>query len=147
VNPSTGKLDDITIAEQVSYPVPGGRFIGPVRLPFKSETLVLTVAIKGSCFVPQPNGIFAFRGTLGCVASTLKLGSKTYKVSALLKAFGGLFTPSPTGAPQWTAAMHGTFVNPGYTFPVATLGSGGFSSLTIGSNGGKLATRSVSFAG
>jgi hypothetical protein len=88
-----------------------------------------------------------FRGNLGCVASALKLGLKTYKVSALLKSFGGVFTPDPTGAPRWTASMHATFANPGYTFPVATLGSGGFSSLTIGGNGGRLATRSVNFAG
>lgn len=147
VDPTTGTLDNITITEQVAYPIPGGRFVGPVRLPFRSETLLLSVTLKGTCFVPQPNGEFRFRDGQRCVTSTLKLGSKTYKVSALLVTADGSVVPSPTGAPQWTSTMRATFRNPGYTFPVATLGSGGFTALTIGSNGGKLATRSVTFAG
>ena len=146
-DPATEAFGNVTISEQVSYPVPGGRFVGPVRLPFRSEKLKLVVAIKGSCFVLQPDGSFAFRGSLKCVTSTLKLGSKTYKVSALLKSIAGSFTPDPTGAPQWTGALTATFRSPGYTFPVATLGSGGFTSLTVGSNGSRLHTRSVSFSG
>jgi hypothetical protein len=146
-DPASGTLDNISITEQVSYPVPGGPFVGPVRLPFRSETLALTVAIKGTCFVSQSNGGFAFRGSLKCVTSSLKLGSKTYKVSALLTSVGGTFTPSATGAPMWTSSLHASFRNPGYTVPVATLGSGGFTTLTIGPNGGKLHTRAVAFSG
>ncbi len=147
VNPATGQLQDVTITEQVSYPVPGGRFVGPVRLPFRSQTLALTVAIKGTCFVPTPVGGFVFRGSLQCVTSALKLGLKTYKVSALLISVSGTFTRTPNGPQQWTSSLMASFRNPGYTFPVATLGSGGFTSLTIGGNGGKAATRSVAFAG
>ncbi len=146
VNPTTGTLDNVTIAEKVSYPVPGTKFVGPVRLPFKSEKLVLTVAIKGSCFVPLPAGGFAFHGSLKCVTSTLTLGSKTYKVSALLTSISGNFAGA-VGAPQWTGSLQAGFSNPGYTFPVATLGSGGSTSLTIGSNGGRLATRGITFTG
>jgi hypothetical protein len=146
-SPASGTLDNVTFTEQVSYPVPGGSFVGPVRLPFRSQTLQLTVGIKGTCFVPTPTGGFEFRGNLKCVTSSLKLGSKTYKVSALLTSVGGTFTRSPTGAPVWSASLHAGFKNPGYTFPVATLGSGGFTSLTIGRNGGKLATSSITFAG
>lgn len=147
VNPATGQLDNITITEQVGYPIPGGRFVGPVRLPFRAETLVLSVRLQGTCFVAQPNGSFVFRDRSRCVTSTLKLGSKTYKVSALLVTCDGSVVPSPTGAPVWTSSIRATFRNPGYTFPVATLGAGGFTALTIGTNGGKLATRSVAFAG
>jgi hypothetical protein len=146
-SPASGTLDNVAFTEQVSYPVPGGQFVGPVRLPFRSQTLQLTVAIKGTCFIPTPTGAFEFRGSLKCVTSSLKLGSKTYRVSALLTSVGGTFTPSATGAPVWSASLHAGFKNPGYTFPVATLGSGGSTSLTIGPNGGKLATRSITFAG
>ena len=119
-----------------------------MRLPFRSETLVLTVSLKGTCFVAQPNGSFTFRGGTRCVTSTLKLGSKTYKVSALLVTADGSVTPNATGAPrQWSSTIQATFRNPGYTFPVATLGSGGSTALTIGSNGGKLSTRAVAFSG
>ncbi len=145
--PATGKFGDVTIAEQVKYPMPGGSFVGPVRLPFRSESLLLTVTIKGSCFVAQPDGSFVFDASLRCVRSSLKLGARTYKVSALLRSVGGSFTPSPTGAQMWTGSVKAEFASPGYTFPVATLGSGGFTSLTIGGNGGKLATSSITFTG
>lgn len=146
-NPATGTLANVTITEQVSYPVPGGSFVGPVRLPFRSETLVLTVGISGKCFTPLPSGGYGFNGKLSCVTSKLKLGPKTYKVSALLKTVRGTFMTSPAGAQQWTGSFVAVFANPGYTFPVATLGAGGFTSLTIGGNGGKLPTRSITFAG
>jgi len=146
VNQTTGTLDNVTIAEQVSYPVPGTKFVGPVRLPFKAEKLVLTVAIKGSCFVPDKAGGYSFQGTLKCVTSTLTLGSKTYKASALLKSVSATFKPT-AGAPQWTGSLQAGFINPGYTFPIATLGSGGSTTLTIGGNGGRLRTQSVTFSG
>jgi hypothetical protein len=147
VNKSTGTLDNVTIEEHVSYPVPGGKLVGPVQLPFKSEKLMLVVAIKGSCFVPGPAGGFVFQGSTRCATSTLTLGSKTYKVSALLKSITGSFTPDPTGAPKWTSSLQATFSNPGYTFPVATLGSGGLTTLLIGPNGAGVPTKSVSFTG
>jgi hypothetical protein len=146
-NPASGTLQNVAIIEQVSYPVPGGAFVGPVRLPFRSETLALTVAISGKCFVALPTGGYGFNGKLSCVTATLKLGSKTYKVAALLKSVSGTFTMSATGAPVWTGSVQAKFASPGYTFPVATLGSGGFTSLTIGDNGGKLGTHSITFAG
>ena len=145
VDPTTGLLDDVTVTEQVAYPVPGGQFVGPVRLPFKSETLDLAVTLKGKCFVSSPKG-FIFRNGLQCVTSTLKLGSKTFKVSALLVTCDGSVVPNPAAGNQWTASLGATFKNPGYTFPVATLGSGGFTALTIGGNGGKLGTRTIAFS-
>ena len=81
-----------------------------------------------------------------CVTSTLKLGSKTFKVSALLVTCDGSVVPNPAAGNQWTASLGATFKNPGYTFPVATLGSGGFTALTIGGNGGKLGTRTIAFS-
>jgi hypothetical protein len=142
-----GFLGNVGIEERVSYPVPGGRLIGPVQLPFKSEHLALIIGIQGSCFRPQIDGSFTFDGSLKCVTASLKLGIKTYRVHALLQSLTGSFMPDPTGAPRWTASLNATFKSPGYTFPVATLGSGGFTTFNVGSNGGTLRTSSITFAG
>jgi len=148
VDPTTGLLNDVTVTEQVAYPVPGGKFVGPVRLPFKSEVLDLAVTLKGKCFAASPKGyIFTARNLQQCVTSTLKLGSKTFKVGALLVTCDGSVVPNPAAGNQWSASLGATFRNPGYTFPVATLGSGGFTALAIGGNGARRATQIISFSG
>ncbi len=151
VNPATGMLDNVTITEHVSYPVPAtraGAFVGPAALPFGSDKLTLTIHIKGSCFVPNPTGGgFVFRGGVSCATSTLMLGGKTFKVSSLLRSITGSFTPVAGAVGMWTSSMTAGFASPGYTFPVATLGSGGSTQLVIGSNGATVHTRSVNFTG
>lgn len=148
VNKATGTLDAVTVIERVSYPLPGSRtLVGPVQLPFSSERLALVVAIKGQCFVPQPAGGYAFKGSLKCATASLTLGQKTYNVSALLRSVTGSFALVDPAARDWKGSLGATFANPGYTFPVATLGSGGGTSLTIGLNGASAGTQSVTFAG
>ena len=148
VNQNTGTLDAVTITERVGYPVPGGSLVGPVRLPFKTEKLALVVAIAGRCFVLEPaSGMYAFTGSLKCATATLSLGSKTYRVGSLLRSIRGEFTPPGPASADWTGSLTATFASPGYTFPVATLGSGGGTSLIIGSNGATVGTKSVVFAG
>jgi hypothetical protein len=148
---SNGTLENITIAERVAYPVPAAKaaatFVGPAQLPFSSESLALIIVVKGSCFIATPNGSYVFRGSLTCVTATLKLGIKSYKASSLLKSINATFTPDPTGAPNWKGSLTATFASPGYTFPVATLGSGGGTTLAIGPNGATKATRSIAFGG
>lgn len=149
VNKTTGTLDAVTVQERVSYPVPGGRLVGPVQLPFKAERLTLVVAIKGSCFVfAASSGQYVFHGTVKCATATLTLGGKTYKVSSLLRSITGSFAPvvGAVGG-MWNGSLGATFANPGYTFPVATLGSGGGTSLVIGSNGASAGTQSITFKG
>jgi len=148
VNPTTGTLDKVTVQELVSYPIPGGAPVGPAQLPFKSEKLKLTVAINGKCFTPTPTGNYAFTGGLSCATSTLTLGTTSYSVSSLLTSLSGTFTPpSPASGTPWTGSVNAGFTDPGYTFPVATLGSGGGTTLTIGSNGATQPTANVSFGG
>jgi hypothetical protein len=152
VNTTTGTLDGVTVAERVSYPVPASRaavpLVGPVALPFASERLALVVAIKGRCFVPNPaSGAFVFNGTVKCVTATLRLGSKTYNLSSLLRSITGSFSLVDPAGLDWKGALTATFANPGFTFPVATLGSGGGTSLIIGPIGASLRTRAVTFSG
>jgi hypothetical protein len=152
VNSTTGTLDAVTVQERVSYPMPAARaaapLVGPVQLPFSSEHLTLVVAIKGRCFVPDPaTGSYDFQGTVKCATATLKLGSKTYRVSSLLRSITGSFTRVAGAVGDWNGSLSATFANPGYTFPIATLGSGGGTSLVIGPNGGSVGTQSIVFSG
>ena len=86
-----------------------------------------------------------FRGSLSCATSTLTLGTTSYKVSSLLTSINGSFTPPSPASGLGTGSLTASFANPGYTFPVATLGSGGGTTLTIGANGATAATHSVTF--
>jgi hypothetical protein len=150
VNSTTGTLDKVTVTEKVAYPIPatGAQLVGPAQLPFSSEKLALAIAIKGSCFVLQAaSGNYVFTGRLSCVTSTLTLGSTSYKVSSLLTSLSGSFTPPGPASGEGSGTLTASFSNPGYTFPVATLGSGGGTTLTIGSNGATVPTQSVTFTG
>jgi hypothetical protein len=151
VNATTGTLDKVTVTEKVAYPIPdtGAQLVGPAQLPFSSETLKLAVPIKGSCFTLQATtGNYVFSGDLSCVTPTLTLGSTAYSVSSLLTSLSGSFTPpNPASGAEGSGSLTATFSNPGYTFPVATLGSGGGTTLTIGANGATVATQSVTFTG
>ena len=147
---SGSSLGNVMISQHVAYPVPAhGSFVGPAALPFATESLRLRVTILGRCFPNAPAaGAYVFTGSVAqCVAASLTLGSKTYSVKRLLLKVGGTFTPDPTGAGSWTGMITATFLNPGYTFPVATLGSGGNTTHTIGSNDGAVATQSITFGG
>jgi hypothetical protein len=147
VNTATGTLDKVTVTERVAYPIPasGAQLVGPAQLPFSSEKLALAVAIKGRCLIPSGNGTYVFSGSLSCVTSTLTLGSTSYSVSSLLTSINGTFTPPSPASGLGTGSLTASFSNPGYTFPVATLGSGGSTTLTIGPNGASAATESVTF--
>jgi hypothetical protein len=148
VNQATGTLDTVTIKDDVKYPIPGGSPVGPAQLPFASENLLLTVAVAGNCWAPQPNGTYAFSGTLSCATSTLTLAGKAYKASSLLTSLTGTFTPpSPAAGTPWTGSLSAAFKNPGYTFPIAALGSGGGTTLQIGNNGATVPAQGVTFTG
>jgi hypothetical protein len=150
VNQQTGTLDTVTIKERVSYPIPGGaQLVGPAQLPFSSEKLMLLVAVAGKCLILQPSsGQYVFTGSLSCVTSTLTLGTTSYNVASLLTSVRGSFTPpNPASGTEGSGSLTASFANPGYTFPVATLGSYGGTTLQIGSNGATVATQGVTFTG
>ena len=149
VNQRAKTLDAVRIQEAVEYPVPSSqRFVGPARLPFGSQLLLLKIRIRGRCFPANPNNSYNFIGEVkDCATASLVLGKKSYDVLSLLKGISGNFTPSSTKGRSWTATISATFKNPGYTFPVATLGRHGGTSFLIGNSGGTLATRAISFEG
>lgn len=149
INEDRNSLKAIHIQEAVRYPVPSSKdFVGPAKLPFGSRSLTLNVGIRGFCFPADPNGSYTFNGKVGeCATASLVLGEKRYKIASLLKSISGSFRPSSTDDRGWTGQLSATFRNPGYTFPVATLGRAGGTTFVIGKNGGRAATRSISFEG
>jgi hypothetical protein len=149
INEDRNSLKAIHIQEAVRYPVPSSKdFVGPAKLPFGSRSLTLNVGIRGFCFPADANGSYSFNGKVGeCATASLVLGQKRYKIASLLQSISGSFRPSAQDGRNWTGQLSATFRNPGYTFPVATLGRAGGTTFVIGKNGGRANTRSISFEG
>lgn len=150
VNLQTGTLDTVTIKEQISYPISGAlQAVGPAALAVSSKKLTLLVAAAGKCWTLQASsGQYVFNGSLSCMTATLTLGTTSFNVASMLTSVSGSFTPpNPASGTEGTGSETATFSNPGYTFPVATLGSYGGTSLQIGGNGANVATQSVTFTG
>jgi hypothetical protein len=149
VNETDKTLGTLRVQEAVRYPVPSSNdFVGPARLPFGSRALRLRMRIRGACFRADPNGSYTFRGEAReCAAASLALGKRSFNVISLLRRISGSFTPTSTDQRSWRGTLSATFRNPGYTFPVATLGRRGGTSFVIGKSGGSAATQSVSFRG
>jgi hypothetical protein len=149
IDPANNQFGNVTVASNLAYPIPnpGGATVGPVALPFSSETLALNVAIQGSCF--RFNGTaYAFSGTpSACATAALTLGQTSYDVSPLLTVVAGQFTPRNAAKTKWAGSLTAQFTNPGYTFPIAALGSQAAITLTIGNDGTIAPTKSVSFNG
>jgi hypothetical protein len=149
INPTNGKLNTVTVEQDVAYPVPaaGAAQVGPVALPFSSDSLSIIVVMNSFCWSPNTRGVFTFKVTAGdCDTVQLVLNGTSYDVSSLVTSISGSMSPKDAAKFTWSGKLKATFVNPGYTFPIATLGSAGGTILTIGQDGGVAATRSVSFS-
>ena len=149
----TPPLANVTLEDSVSYPVPSGgseQSVGPVGLPFTTQTLKLSVQLSGNCFVKQLNAksqvMYVLQGSpSACAAATLTLSDNSYDVSSLFDSVAATFTQ--TWPQTWKGVISANFENPGYAFPVSSLGGGGGTSLRIGPNGGDASTRAAGFAG
>ena len=73
VNQRAKTLDAVRIQEAVEYPVPSSqRFVGPARLPFGSQLLLLKIRIRGRCFPANPNNSYNFIGEVkDCATASL----------------------------------------------------------------------------
>jgi hypothetical protein len=144
VTNAAGALDDVTIEQDVAYPVPSPNgAVGPIALPFSSDSLSIIVVVPGSCFTLR-NGAFVFTGPATCAKATLTLNGNAYDVSSLLTKLTGKVS---VAAGIGTTRLGALFNDPGYTFPVVALGNEGVGTVfSIGSNGGSASPTSVTFA-
>lgn len=143
---------DVVIAQRIRYPVLAETqtdFIGPVGLPFDSEELALVINLAGPCF--DEEGVFQFGNDeqldVKCADAKLVLGDEAFDASELLTKLKGKVWH--TGRYKATVKMHfqASFADPGYPFPITSIGDGSETTVMYGPFGGTTDVRRVSFSG
>lgn len=146
-----GALPDIVIEEAVRYPtlaVDQVDFVGPVALPFRSQELVLRVEFLGDCLTADAKGRMSFGDSdPKCVRASLALDDEGFDVSDLLTSVEGRLWPVGRDKAKWKASFKATFLDPGYAFPIASLGDGSRMTLMVGPYGGTTEVSRISFGG
>lgn len=145
------EMPDVVIHQVTRLPTFDGPndqvdFVGPLQLPFGSEALALQIVLSGQCF--DQDGVFhAGKGDVRCAEAKLTLGGESFFVDELLKAVEGRVWR--TGRDGEVVRMHfdASFGNPGYGFPIASLGEGSETTVLWGPFGGTAEVRKVSFSG
>lgn len=146
-----GGLPDVVIEEEVLYPtlaVDQVDFVGPVALPIRSQALVLRVEISGDCLTLGNRG----RMSLGefdpkCVGASLALAGEGFDVSDLLQSVEGRLWRVGRDKATWKASFKAIFEDPGYSFPIASLGEGSRMTLVVGQYGGSTEVSRIIFGG
>lgn len=145
-----GTVPDIVIRQVAAYPTlsNGPQFVGPAALPVKSQELALRVDISGKCFKQTDAGGFRLFGKPAeCSRALLVLDGKAFDVTSLLRSLDAFLAPNGPNEPQGRLFTNAVFEDPGYGFPIASLGERSLTTLIIGDFGGRTAVRRVLFSG
>lgn len=142
---------DVVIHESIRYPTLALddqlEFVGPVGLPFDSEELALTIGLAGACF--DEDGAFEFgaKADVRCAAAKLTLGDVAFDVSDLLTKLEGRVWRTGQDRTVVKMKFDASFADPGYPFPITSLGDGSTMTVMFGPFGGTAEVRRVSFSG
>ncbi len=143
------RVPDLTMVQWMSYPTLSDQqeFVGPVRLPFESQTLRLQVELNGECFEPAgKDGGYQLRGfDPKCTEAWLFLGGTGYDVSDLFIDVDSRLKAVGRDGQTWMWRATATFEDPGYGFPIVSLGQGGWTEVVVGDMGGTTSTGKVKF--
>ena len=141
------RMGDVIFEQTMEYPVLSDpqSFVGPVGLPFASEHLGIQVIIPGDCFVLDDRKVFRVADRR-CGKGVLTLGGQAFDVTELLRKVDVRLRALNEQGTKWVLWAEASFNQPGYGFPIATLGGGG-STLIIGDFGGTTLLRSINFSG
>lgn len=156
-----GGLPQLTMRQSISFPTLSGdqEFVGPVRLPFASETLGLDVVMNptkgevdgetnGECFEPFGKDGYRMRGfKQGCTLAFLSLGDEQFDVTDLFIDVDSRVQMVGRDGTTWMWRTTATFEDPGYAFPIVSLGRGGSTEVVIGDMYGSADVGKVSFGG
>lgn len=149
----------LTMVQAVEFPTVSGdeESVGPLQLPFTSETLALKVVMneqrgddvkdQRECFAPAGRKGYRMKSfDANCVQAWLTLGGKDFRVTELfMDVDSSLMRVGKDGAWMWrTKAI---FEDPGYAFPIVSLGQGGSTNVWIGDMYGRAEVGKVSFGG
>ncbi len=146
---SSGAIPDIVIRQVAVYPALSDepQFVGPAALPFRSQELALRVDLSGKCFHEVKTG-FRLRGKPGeCARALLALDGKAFDVTDLFRSLSAFIAPNGPNEPDGRLFVTATFNDPGYGFPIASLGERSQTTLIIGDMGGRTTVRRVVFSG
>lgn len=141
---------DVAMRQSIGFPTLSDRqeFVGPVGLPFSSQALELTVRMEGDCFEPFANNGWRLADDSDkCVQATLALGDEAFDVTELFMEADSRLMQVGRDGRTWMWRSNASFSNPGYAFPIASLGQGGSMSVVIGNMGGTVDIGGVKFTG
>ncbi len=144
-----GSVPDLVMVQSMSYPTLSDRkeFVGPVQLPFESQTLQLRVEMNGECFEPVgKDGGYRLKGfDSKCTEAWLSLGDQSFNVSELFIDLDSRLKAVGRDGQTWMWRATATFEDPGYGFPIVSLGQGGSTAVVVGDMGGVTGTGKVRF--
>ncbi len=146
----TGNWPDVVIHQSIRYPVPGGdqvEFVGPVGLPFDSEELALRIGLLGACFDADGRFVPDTQVDARCSGASLTLGDETFDVGDLLTAVDGRVWRTGRDGATVKMKLSAAFADPGYPFPITSLGDGSTITVMFGPFGGTTEVGRVSFSG
>ncbi len=140
-------IPDILVRQTTSYPALSDepQFVGPAALPFRSQLLVLRVKLLGDCFFASDQiGTFVLRDHEKCVRAILTLDGKAFNVSDLLISVNARLSPSSPDGPGKLVVI-ALFEDPGYPFPIASVGDKSHTTFIMGDFGSRTTIRRIRF--
>lgn len=145
-----GGAPDLVMMQSIGYPTLSDQqeYVGPVGLPFSSQQLQLTVQMNGECFEPFANaGWRLVDDSAKCVQAWLALGDAAFDVTELFAGVDSRLMAVGRDGRTWMWRSDASFRDPGYPFPIASLGNGGSMTVVIGDMGGTVDIGGVKFSG
>lgn len=141
---------DVVIHQSIHYPLlvldDQIDFVGPAGLPFESHELALGITLAGECF-EDGEFVFDHKADVRCAGALLTLGDVAFEVGDLLTAVKGRVWLTGRQGDTVKMRFHATFADPGYPFPITSLGEGSETTVLFGPFGGTDEVRKVSFSG
>lgn len=151
LEPSDGKVPDLVMQQSIVYPTTSEdqEYVGPMKLPFSSQTLALTVRMNGECFEPVgKGGGYRLDGfDPECTQADLALGDASFPVTDLFLDVDSRLQMVGQDGERWIWRSTAKFEDPGYAFPIVSLGQGGSMMVVIGDMAGINGIDRVSFGG
>lgn len=146
-----GAVPDLVMRQSIVYPTHSDdqEFVGPMKLPFSSQTLALTVRMSGKCFEPvgQEGGYRLDGFSADCTQAALALGDESYPVTDLFIDVDSRLQMVGKDGATWRWRTTARFEDPGYGFPIVSLGQGGSTMVVVGDMAGMTEVGQVSFGG
>lgn len=145
-----GMLPDVLIDQRILSPrvVDQVAFVGAVGFPFESAETGLRVQITGDCFTAEKaTRLVLADDAAECVEAMLTVDDRGFEVGELLKSVEGRLWQVGKDGMTWKIRFDAEFSDPGYAFPITSIGEGSTTMFRLGDFGGMTEVRRVRFSG